>query len=169
MKHKCFKIHIVKTLLAAVVVCSVATAVIAGELSTAPVFQLRLVADTQSNDSEQMVLVTKRHSVAYTNVLNVQKNILLDQTAVKSAKPSKDALGHPIIDVTFTDDGSKRFAEVTRQNVGKRLAIIINGQLYEAPVIKTEIPGGKAQISGDFTEGEVKDLAKKIENALVQK
>lgn len=98
-------------------------------------------------------------------MVNVQKAVLFDQTALKSAKVRTDK-GYPLIVITFTDDGRKRFAEVTRQNIGKRLAIIIQGQLYCAPRIRAEIPGGKAEISGKFSEQEAKNLAAKITEAM---
>ena len=137
--------------------------------SPAPaVFQMRLVVDDPSNDSEPMTEITHNEHNSYTNVLNVQKTVLLDQTAVKSANPGTDGLGHPIIEITLTDNGAKQFADVTRQNLHKRLAIIINGQLCQAPIIQSEISGGKAQISGQFTKQETKALAKKINNALTK-
>jgi preprotein translocase subunit SecD len=127
---------------------------------------MRLVLDTASADSEQITLTTKNEDKTFTDTLNVQKTVLLDQTALQSAKSSTDALGQPVIEINFTDDGGKRFAEVTRQNTRKRLAIIIGGQLYQAPVIQTEISGGRAQISGSFSKQEATDLAAKINQSL---
>jgi preprotein translocase subunit SecD len=62
--------------------------------------------------------------------------------------------------------GAKRFAEVTRQNIHKRLAIVIDGKLCQAPTIQTVIPSGKAQLSGAFTSEDAADFVKKINNAL---
>ncbi len=144
-----------------------ATFAIAETASTAaPVFQLRLVVDTPTAESEPVTLITRHGDQSYTNVIHVQKTVLLDQTALTSAKAGTDSLGHPIIDVTLTDAGKARFAEVTRQNLGKRLAIFIGGTVYQAPVIRTEIAGGKAQITGDFTKAEAQDLARKINDAI---
>ena len=154
---------------AVMVVYLVASAAVAADSSTTPVFQMRLVLDTPSGDSEQMTYVTHNEVNTYTNVLNIQKTVLLDQTALKSARSSTNALGQQVIAITFTDTGAKRFAEVTRQNIHKRLAIIIDGQLREAPVINMEISGGKAEISGRFSKQEAKDLAKKISDALTKK
>jgi preprotein translocase subunit SecD len=134
-----------------------------------PVFQLRLADDVPSDNSERMTYVTHYDQHIVTHVFFVQKTVLLDETALKSAKPGKDARGGEIIDVTFTDAGTKKFAEVTRQNIHKHLAIIIDGQLCQAPIIQTEISGGKAQISGNFSNQEAKDLAKKISEAAKKK
>ena len=53
--------------------------------------------------------------------------------------------------VTF---GKELFAAVTKENLNKRMAIVLDGQLYMAPVIRSEITGGKVQITGHFTEEE---------------
>ena len=134
--------------------------------ATRPVFQMRLALDNPSADSEQMTLITKSQDDTFTNVLNVQKTVLLDQTALQSAKSSTDASGQAVIEIKFTRDGAKRFAEVTRENIHKRLAIIIDGQLYEAPVIQTEILGGEGQLSGSFSKEEARELAAKINESL---
>ena len=63
----------------------------------------------------------------------------------------------------------QRFAEVTRENIGRRLAIIVDGRICSAPVIQGEISGGKAQITGNFSEKEAKELAAKISFAITEK
>ena len=55
---------------------------------------------------------------------------------------------------------------ITRDSIGKRLAIVINGQLYSAPKIMMEIPSGTAVISGNFSEQEAKELAGQITDSL---
>jgi preprotein translocase subunit SecD len=138
------------------------TAGAAGSLPS--VLQIRSVLDGPSADSEQMPLVSKTGK----EVFNVRKTVLLDQSAVMSATVHDDPLGQPQIEIKLNDEGRKRFAEVSRQNLGKRLAIVIDGQLYCAPVIRAEITGGKAEITGGFTEREAKDLAKKITDKLTK-
>ena len=150
-------------------ICVLATTAITFASPAPPIFQMRLVLDAPSGDSQPMSYITHNQNSTYTNVLNVQKTALLDQTALESAKPGTDALGQPVIDITFTRSGAEQFAEVTRQNIHKRLAIIIGGQVCEAPIIQMEISGGKAQISGKFSKQEVKDLARKINDALTKK
>jgi SecD/SecF fusion protein len=63
--------------------------------------------------------------------------------------------------VTFTFDpaGAARFGDVTRDNVGRRLAIIVDGKVMSAPVIREPILGGRGQISGGFTRESAQDLA----------
>jgi hypothetical protein len=100
--------------------------------------------------------------------LYVRKTVLLDQTAVKSAKAVRDNLGKPQINVRFTDAGRKRLAEVTRQSIHQRLAMVLDGRLYAAPVIQSEITGGEAVISGNFSDQEADTLAQKINDALAK-
>jgi preprotein translocase subunit SecD len=147
--------------------CLIAVAAVAADSSTSQVFQMRLVADQPSSETEQMTLVQIWHGKEQKEVLFVQKTALLDQTDLKSATVSTNAqMSTPQIDISFTDKGTKRFAEVTRQNIGKRLAIIIGGQIYSAPHIQAEITSGDGQITGSFSEQEAQDLAAKISKAL---
>lgn len=137
-----------------------------GIAAAGPVFQMRLAYEKPANNAERMAYVTGRDGVSFTNVLYVDKAVLFDETALKSARADKDSLGHPIVDIHFNRDATKRFADFTRQNTRKRLAIIIDGKVYEAPIIMDEIPGGEAQIAGRFTRAETKALAAKITAAL---
>ncbi len=65
----------------------------------------------------------------------------------------------PYVAITFNKQGAKIFARVTEQNVGKRLAIILDNKVHSAPVIREKIPNGQARITGNFTLEEAKDLA----------
>jgi preprotein translocase subunit SecD len=67
--------------------------------------------------------------------------------------------GQPIVALKLNSEGAKIFAQVTGANVGKRLAIILDGKVESAPVIEERIPGGNAIIRGSFTMQEAKDLA----------
>jgi preprotein translocase subunit SecD len=68
----------------------------------------------------------------------------------------------PLVSLEFNADGAKLFEEVTSKNVGKLIAIFIDGQLIEAPKVNEAISGGKAQISGSFTVDQVKELARNL-------
>lgn len=70
-----------------------------------------------------------------------------------------DQYGQAIVMLTMDREGGKIFDRVTFQNIGKRLAIVMDGQVYSAPVIRDRIPNGKAQISGNFKAAEASDLA----------
>jgi len=70
--------------------------------------------------------------------------------------------GAPLISLQFNDEGAKLFEQLTSQNVGKILAIFIDGIAISTPVVQEAISGGKAQISGDFTVDEAKELVRNL-------
>jgi len=142
----------------------------AGDGNPAPsVFQFRLVLDAPSAKADPMTVVQPAVDAKAAETLYVQKKVLLDQTDLKSASViTNQPAGKLRIDITFTDAGAKRFAKVTHQNIGKRLAIIIDGRLYSAPTIKSEIRDGKAEVSGNFSEAEANDLAAKINQSVTK-
>jgi len=142
-------------------------AAFAADTSTPPALQIRLVADVASSDSDEMIVAGKSKDPSQQDTLHVLKKILIDQTDLKSAKVTKDnQLGPSQIEITFTDPGKKRFAEGTRESIGKRLAIVIGGRLYSAPTIRTEVSGGTAVISGNFSEEEATELVNQITKSL---
>jgi preprotein translocase subunit SecD len=65
----------------------------------------------------------------------------------------------PRVDIEFNSEGARIFDKITGENVGKRIAIVLDNTVYSAPVVKERISGGRAQISGGFTMDEAKDLA----------
>jgi preprotein translocase subunit SecD len=67
--------------------------------------------------------------------------------------------GEWVVDFTFNSIGARRFGDVTRANVGHRFAIVLDGKVISAPVIREPITGGSGQISGNFTAASATDLA----------
>ena len=92
--------------------------------------------------------------------LNVNKRVVMSGDNLTTAKPKFDSRNNETI-VTFTLDrvGAKRFGRVTTNNVGKRLAIILDNKIISAPQIREPIIGGNGQISGNFTFQSATDLA----------
>jgi len=74
-------------------------------------------------------------------------------------KFDQSAFGQPIVGMKLKGEGIKKFADLTKNNVGRRLAIVLDGNIYSAPRIDEPIPSGEAVISGRFTPDEAKDLA----------
>jgi preprotein translocase subunit SecD len=68
-------------------------------------------------------------------------------------------MGEPYVSLSFDARGARVFERITGDNVGKRLAIVLDDKVYSAPVIRDKISGGKAQITGAFTMDDAKDLA----------
>lgn len=68
----------------------------------------------------------------------------------------------PVVNLQFNNEGAKIFAELTKKNIGKPLAIYLDGHPITTPVVQEEILSGKAQISGKFTLAEAKELAMRL-------
>jgi protein-export SecD/SecF family membrane protein len=81
---------------------------------------------------------------------------------LKRAQVGFDQVGNPIVLLEFNDEGAKIFAELTEKNVGKPLAIFLDGKLISAPTVKEKIPSGKAEITGKFTLQEAKELVRNL-------
>jgi protein-export membrane protein SecD len=70
--------------------------------------------------------------------------------------------GAALVGIQFTKEGGDLFAKITRENVGKPLTVVLDGQILSSPVIQEEITGGKAQITGTFTPEEAKALVRNL-------
>jgi preprotein translocase subunit SecD len=89
----------------------------------------------------------------------VKKEILLTGDVISDATVRVSDVGEPYVSVLFDSVGARLFGEATEKNVGKALAIVLDGNVHSAPVIRERIPSGQAQISGGFTFEEASDLA----------
>ncbi len=90
----------------------------------------------------------------------VKKRVLLTGDHITDARVKIDPMyNEPYVAITFDKVGAKIFAHITKENVKKRLAIILDNVVYSAPVIQEPIPNGRAQITGRFTSQEAHDLA----------
>jgi preprotein translocase subunit SecD len=85
----------------------------------------------------------------------------LKRANVQLAQGNSGNLG-PTIGIEFDSDGAKKFAEITKANVNKRVGIFLDGQLISAPTVREEIKDGKAEISGQFKLQEAKDLVRDL-------
>ncbi len=83
----------------------------------------------------------------------------LEGDVITNAKDDYDQYGHPSVSMSMNSDGSRRWALMTKQNVGRSIAIVLDGYVYSAPNVNGEITGGNSQITGNFTPEEAKDLA----------
>jgi len=70
--------------------------------------------------------------------------------------------GKPEVGIEFDSEGAKIFAQLTKDNIGKQIAILLDGQVISAPTVQAEITDGKAVITGDFTLDECKKLVQRL-------
>ncbi len=107
----------------------------------------------QRRDPETRVLLSKRPYV-------VEKKSLMTGEYISNANVRFNSqFGEPYVALEFNAQGAKLFDQITAANVKRRLAIILDHNVYSAPVIQERISGGQAQVSGRFTAKEAHDLA----------
>ena len=88
---------------------------------------------------------------------------LLSGKYIKTARVEYDGrTNKPQIGIIFDNEGAKLFADITKNNIGKPLAILLDGQVISAPTIQGEIVGGQAQITGQFSIQEANNLARSL-------
>ncbi|MGB2705687.1 MAG: protein translocase subunit SecD [Candidatus Omnitrophota bacterium] len=96
----------------------------------------------------------------YEELLVEKKLALKGDTLVDATTEfSETAFNQPYVSLNFNSKGAAIFSKITGDNVGKRLAIVLDNTVYSAPVIREKIPSGRAQISGNFSVQEANDLA----------
>ena len=78
---------------------------------------------------------------------------------IADAKDDFDQHHNPIVSMTMTTNGARDWAALTKKNLKKCVAIVLDDVVYSAPVVQTEITGGQSQISGHFTTDDTRDLA----------
>ncbi len=102
---------------------------------------------------------------AYFPMLEGTGQVILDSTAlmtgsdITDARPSFDDRGQVHVSLTFNNIGAAQFERITGENVNRRMAIVLDGTVYSAPVINEKITGGRASISGSTSVQEAQDLS----------
>jgi protein-export membrane protein SecD len=79
-----------------------------------------------------------------------------------SVQFKSQGLSEPEVSLKFDDEGTKLFAEITKKNIGKRVAIYLDGEIITAPTVQSEILNGEAVVTGDYTVEEAKTLVKRL-------
>ncbi len=89
----------------------------------------------------------------------------LEGDVIESAKDDFDHFtGRPVVTMQMNEDGAREWANLTKKNVGKPVAIVLDNLVYSAPNVNQEITGGNSQISGSFTVEDTKDLANTLKS-----
>jgi len=83
----------------------------------------------------------------------------LEGDVITSSKDDFDQMGHPSVSMQMNSDGARRWSQITKQNIGRGVAIVLDDAVYSAPRILSQIDGGNSQITGNFTIEDTKDLA----------
>ena len=116
---------------------------------------------------EIMTLTRESGDQVTEETLYVSKYPALTGKYVEKANPIQNAVGSYEISLNFDSEGAKRFGDITTKLAGQgRLAIVLDGKLYSAPNVNEPITGGRASISGSFTQREAIELANVLNNPL---
>lgn len=107
--------------------------------------------------SEKLVVVDPRSDGAQT--LAVQKRVMVSGENLIDAQQSFEQGGRAAVSFKFDNIGGRKFGQATAENVGRRFAIVLDGKIISAPVIKDAILGGSGIITGNFTPQSANDLA----------
>ncbi|MGL5123869.1 MAG: protein translocase subunit SecD [Fusobacteriaceae bacterium] len=113
-------------------------------------------------DTEEAIKLIGKTALMEFKIMNADESLgetLLTGAALKKSGVSYDKLGRPQIQFEMTTEGAVKFAQITRDNIGKRLAITLDGAVQTAPMINSEIPGGNGVITGTYTVEEAKATA----------
>ena len=89
----------------------------------------------------------------------VQKKVLMQGSMIRDARVGFLQTGEAYVSMSFNDEGSELFADITKASVGRKLAIVLDGKVQSAPRINEPITGGEAQITGSFSPEEASELA----------
>jgi len=125
--------------------------------------EIKKITDKQAElqgKSEEEIVKVKDFQVAYEDPY--QSTGLTGKYLSRAELAFDPNTNAPEISLQFNDEGSKLFEDLTGRNVGKPIAIYIDGIMLSAPVVQTKISGGKASITGKFTVKEAQDLVKNL-------
>lgn len=95
-----------------------------------------------------------------TSPIVLKKRAVLTGDVISDARVAIDSqFNQPYVSITFDSQGARLFDQITAENIKKRMAIVLDGTVYSAPVIQERIGGGRAQITGSYKMEEATDLA----------
>ena len=88
----------------------------------------------------------------------------MEGDVVTDAEDKFDQFGRPEVSMTMNSEGARQWAALTKANIGKAIAIVLDGVVYSAPRVNGEIDGGQSSISGNFSVEDTKDLANTLKS-----
>ena len=108
-------------------------------------------------DPEQAIAMLGK--TAMLEFKDMEGNTVLTGKDLKDSKASADQSGQPVVTLQFNEEGAKKFADLTARNVGRQIAILLDGNVLTAPRVSEPITGGNAQITGSKDAKEAEHLA----------
>jgi SecD/SecF fusion protein len=96
------------------------------------------------------------------------KAALTGDVVTESREETDPTTGEWQVSMSMDADGAQKWARITKENIGRQVAILLDGYVYSFPVVNGEISGGRSSISGNFTQEEAKDLANILKSGKLQ-
>ena len=126
-------------------------------------FELHAVAAVASEHTKEYSEPTRGEKP---EKILLDTDVLLDQTSVQSAAIGFEKDGAPTIQIKLTEEGRKALGDISTKYFGKRIGMVLDGQLQCSPVIKEPMFGGSFQITGNFTETQAWQIIQKINQSV---
>ena len=106
-----------------------------------------------------MALFGRNEEVDQIEILSLDGSHITNASVQYQTGAGGSISNQPVVVITFNSEGAKLFADITRDNLGVPLAIILDGEVLSAPILRAFIPDGVTQIEGNFSEEEATELA----------
>ncbi|HPM35557.1 MAG TPA: hypothetical protein PLE16_13275 [Spirochaetota bacterium] len=110
--------------------------------------QFRLVKTGAEN-----IFTQKDHSVDY-----LEETVLMSEKDISGIFAQKDAIGRPTMRIILTDEASKTFYDITKNNMGRIIAVVHDGRVIFSPKIMAQITDGDFEVSGEFSHNQMEEL-----------
>ncbi len=117
---------------------------------------LRLIWSAKPVEFDKTGTIYELHAI---KVTEPSGRAPLEGNVITSARDNFTQMGQPCVTMQMNSDGARRWAQLTKANIGRAIAIVLDDAVYSAPRVNGEIPGGNSEITGSFTIEETKDLA----------
>lgn len=117
---------------------------------------LKLLWSAKAVEFDKTATIFELHAI---KVTEPSGRAPLEGNVITSARDSYTQMGQPCVTMQMNSDGARRWAQLTKANIGRAIAIVLDGTVYSAPRVNSEISGGNSEITGNFTIEETKDLA----------
>lgn len=122
---------------------------------------LKLVWSNKATDRE---MPARKGKEAYFELVALQGEPRLEGDAVTSASSEQDKMRGNVVNMRMSDKGAQDWAVVTKDNIGRSIAIVLDDNVYSYPTVNTQITGGSSEITGNFTPEEANDLAQLLKS-----
>jgi preprotein translocase subunit SecD len=156
-RHLYFHAVLVFTIFAVIFTTDFTAVGLSGDQTGKHTFELRLASHEKVEGWERVPGPGPQNTPLWISPEVALTNADIARTYVDRAPDGK-----PYVGVLFTEEGALKMARLTKSHIGESLAIMLNGRVTSAPVLRTEITDGRATIQGNFTEEEVESIAKEL-------